>query len=157
MRISDWSSDVCSSDLAPNSNRLPNGRNDFGDPTFNAKGNRMPNAPKFSGNFGFEYRLPVDGGNVRLSSNLLYAGKAFSELDNRLFVKAHEVLSGSLGWEGDNGLRASVWGNNLTNSYYYSFLAGVSGETDIAVPSADRKRGVQGKRGSVRGDRGGRS
>src|SRR3546814_2094302 len=75
MRISDWSSDVCSSDLnggylhsrigdfpgAPNSNRLPNGRNDFGDPTFNAKGNRMPNAPKFSGKFGFEYRLPVDG------------------------------------------------------------------------------------------------
>src|SRR3546814_6037374 len=54
LRISDWSSDVCSSDL-------------FGDPTFNAKGNRMPNAPKFSGNFGFEYRLPVDGGNVRLS------------------------------------------------------------------------------------------
>src|SRR3546814_9360642 len=67
---------------------LPNGRNDFGDPTFNAKGNRMPNAPKFSGNFGFEYRLPVDGGNVRLSSNLLYAGKAFSELDNRQIGRA---------------------------------------------------------------------
>src|SRR3546814_20821535 len=101
----------------------------------------MPNAPKFSGNFGFEYRLPVDGGNVRLSSNLLYAGKAFSELDNRLFVKAHEVLSGSLGWEGDNGLRASVCGNNLTNSYYYSFLAGVSGGTDKIGRASCRERG----------------
>src|SRR3546814_6436798 len=39
---------------APNSNRLPNGRHDFGDPTFTAKGKRMHNEPKFWGNFGFE-------------------------------------------------------------------------------------------------------
>jgi len=127
---------------APNTNRLPNGRDDFGDPTFNAKGNRMPFAAKFSGNIGFEYRRPMDGGHVKLASNLLYTGKAFSELDNRLFVKEHEVLSASLGWEGDNGLRVSVWGNNLTKSYYYQFLAGVAGLTDIGIPAAPRTYGV---------------
>lgn len=127
---------------APNTNRLPSGFNDIGDPTYNAKGNRLPNAPKISGNIGFEYRLPVDGGHVRLSSNLLYSGKLFNELDNRLFVKEREVLSASLGWEGDNGLRVSVWGNNLTNSYYYTFQAGVAGGADIAQPAAPRTYGV---------------
>nr|WP_321361532.1 TonB-dependent receptor [uncultured Hyphomonas sp.] len=127
---------------APNTSRLPSGFNDVGDPTYNAKGNRLPNAPEFSGNIGFEYRLPVDGGHVRLSSNLLYAGKVFNELDNRLFDKEHEVLSASLGWEGDNGLRVSVWGNNLTDSYYYPFQAGVAGGADIAQPAAPRTFGV---------------
>jgi iron complex outermembrane recepter protein len=127
---------------APNTNRLPNGHNDFGDPTFNAQGNRMPNAPEFSGNVGFEYRQPVDGGALRLSSNLLYSGKAYTELDNRLFNPAHEILSASLGWEGDNGLRVSVWGNNLTKTYKYVYLVGVSGGTDIAIPNAPRTYGV---------------
>lgn len=127
---------------APNTNRLPNGRNDFGDPTYNAKGNRMPNAPKFSGNVGFEYRQPVDGGALRLSSNLSYSSKAYTELDNRLFNRSYEMLSASLGWEGDNGLRVSVWGNNLTKTYNYVFLVGVAGQSDIAIPSAPRTYGV---------------
>ncbi|ROT97358.1 TonB-dependent receptor [Altererythrobacter sp. FM1] len=127
---------------APNTNRLPNGLNDNGDPTYNAKGNRLPNAPEFSGNVGFEYRYPINNGAIRLSSNLLYAGKAFNELDNRLFVDEHVVLSASLGWEGDDGLRLSVWANNLTDSYYYSFQAGVAGGSDIAQPAPPRTYGV---------------
>jgi len=127
---------------APNTNRLPNGLNDFGDPTFNAKGNRLPYSSNFSGNVGFDYRLPVAGGHVKLASNLLYSGKAFTELDNRLFVRAHEVLSASLGWEGDDGLRVTVWGNNLTKSYYYQFLVAVAGGSDIAIPAAPRTYGV---------------
>jgi len=137
---------------APNTFRLDNGFNGtkpfcdmMTDPDcepYNAQGNQLPNAPKFSGNIGFEYRRPINGGDIRLSSNLLYAGKTFNELDNRLFVKAHEILSASLGWEGDNGLRASVWGNNLTNSYYYTFQAGVAGGADIAQPAEPRTYGV---------------
>lgn len=127
---------------APNTNRLPSGFNDRGDPTFNAEGNRLPNAPGFSGNIGFEYRRPVGGGDIRLSSNLLYTEKYFSELDNRLFVDDHVVLSGSIGWEGDNGFRASVWGSNLTDSYYYAYQAGVAGGSDIAQPAAPRTYGV---------------
>ena len=127
---------------APNTNRLPSGFNDAGDPTYNAKGNRLPNAPEFSGNVGFDYRRPVNGGAIRLSSNLLYAGKMFNELDNRLSVDEHEVLTASLGWEGDNGLRVTLWGNNLTNSYYYVFQAGVAGGSDIAQPAAPRTYGV---------------
>ena len=127
---------------APNTNRLPSGFNDAGDPTYNAKGNRLPNAPEFSGNVGFDYRRPVNGGAIRLSSNLLYAGKMFNELDNRLAVDEHEVLTASLGWEGDNGLRVTLWGNNLTNSYYYVFQAGVAGGSDIAQPAAPRTYGV---------------
>jgi iron complex outermembrane receptor protein len=127
---------------APNTNRLPSGFNDTGDPTFNAKGNRLPNAPKFSGNIGFDYLRPVDGGTIRLSSNLLLAGKVFNELDNRLFVDNYELLSASLGWEAENGLRISVWGNNLTKSYYYAFQAGVAGGSDISQPAAPRTYGV---------------
>ena len=127
---------------APNVNRLPNGRDGFGDPTYNAKGNRLPFAPEFTGNIGFDYRRPVDGGYVKLSSNLLYTSKSFSELDNRLFNNPYELLSASLGWVGDNGLRVSVWGNNLTNSYHYSLLLGVAGANDIAVPAAPRTYGV---------------
>jgi iron complex outermembrane receptor protein len=127
---------------APNTNRLPSGFNDFGDPSFNAKGNSLPFAPKFSGTVGFEYRVPLKSGHVTVSSNLLYSGKEYSELDNRLSIKGHAVLAASLGWEGDKGLRVSLWGNNLTNSYYYTFLSGVAGATDIAIPAAPRTYGV---------------
>ena len=127
---------------APNVNRLPNGRNDFGDPNFNAKGNRLPYAPKWTGNVGFEYRLPMNSGDVTLSSNLSYNGKSFSELDNRQVRGSYEMLSASLGWEGNNGLRLSVWGNNLTNSYFYTNLVAVGGGNDFAVPTAPRTYGV---------------
>lgn len=127
---------------APNTNRLPSGMNDFGDPTFNAKGNQLPYAPEFSGNIGFQYQIPLESGHIRLGSSLLYAGKVYSEVDNRLVIKEHAVLAASLGWEGDNGLRASIWGNNLTNSYYYSLLSGVAGGTDLAIPAAPRTYGV---------------
>ncbi|WP_144097569.1 TonB-dependent receptor [Croceicoccus sediminis] len=137
---------------APNVNRLPNGRNGFGIPPcdlsdpacvpYNAKGNRLPYAPKFTGNIGFNYRIPLDSGNVKISSNLLYTGFTYSELDNRLIDDAYELLSASIGWEGDNGLRLSVWGNNLTKSYYYTLLNGVGGGNDIAIPAAPRTYGV---------------
>jgi len=128
---------------APNVNRLPNGRNDGGDPDFNAKGNSLPWAAKFSGNVGFDYRIPLDGGKVKLASNLYYTGKVYSELDNRLINRAHELLSASLGWEGDNGLRVSVWGANLTKSYYYVQLLGVANGNDISIPAAPRTYGVR--------------
>ncbi|RZF59191.1 TonB-dependent receptor [Sphingomonas populi] len=127
---------------APNTNRLSNGLDDFGDPTYNAKGNRLPYAPKYSGNVGFDYRRPVESGHVKLSSNLLYSGKAYGELDNRLFVKQYVALSASLGWEGDDGLRVSVWGNNLTNTYYYTFIGATAGASDVAIPAAPRTYGI---------------
>lgn len=127
---------------APNVNRLPNGRDDFGNPNFNAKGNLLPFAPDFSGNVGFNYRLPLEGGHINLASNLYYTSKVVTELDNRLTVGAHELLSASLGWEGNNGLRVSVWGNNLTNKYYYVSLFGVAGANDIGIPGAPRTYGV---------------
>lgn len=127
---------------APNTRRLPSGLTDFGDPNFNAKGNRLPSAPKFSGNVGFQYQIPLEDGRIKLGSNLLYTGKIYTELDNRLFVKEHVVLNASLGWEGDDGMRVSVWGNNLTNSYYYAYLTGVGGLSDLAIPAAPRTYGV---------------
>ncbi|RZF59150.1 TonB-dependent receptor [Sphingomonas populi] len=127
---------------APNVNRLPNGRNDNGDPTYNAKGNRLPFAADFSGNIGFEYRLPVEGGQFKLASNLYYTTKVYSELDNRLFNAGRENLSASLGWEGKNGLRVSVWGANLTDRYYYVQLLGVAGANDIGAPAAPRTYGM---------------
>jgi len=127
---------------APNVNRLPNGRNDAGDPNYNAKGNRLPYAPKFTGNIGFDYRIPLDGGNIKLSSNLMYTSKTFGELDNRLVIKSYELLSASLGWEGNNGLSLSVWGNNLTNTYHYDSINAVANGNDFGTPSAPRTYGV---------------
>lgn len=127
---------------APNVPRLPNGRDGAGDPNFNAKGNRLPFTPKFAGNIGFDYRVPLDNGEITLNSNLNYTGKAFTRLDNRLFIKEHVLLSASLGWKGSNGLRLSVWGKNLTNTYYYNYLAAVAGGNDFGIPAAPRTYGV---------------
>jgi iron complex outermembrane receptor protein len=127
---------------APNTNRLPSGLNDFGDPNFNAEGNRLPNAPEFSGNVGFQYVYPLERAHIRFGSNLTYAGKTYTELDNRLSVDGHTLLSASLGWESDSGLGVSIWGTNLTDDYYYSMLTAVGGLSDIAVPNAPRTYGV---------------
>lgn len=127
---------------APNTNRLPSGLNDFGDPIFNADGNRLPNAPSFAGDAGFQYDYPLQHAHIRFGSDLTYVSKTYTELDNRLYVGGHALLSASLGWESDSGLAVSIWGANLTDRYYYSMLTGVGGLSDLAVPSAPRTYGV---------------
>ncbi|RYZ96492.1 MAG: TonB-dependent receptor [Proteobacteria bacterium] len=44
--------------------------------------------------------------------------------------------------EGENGLRISVWGANLTDRYYYVQLLGVAGANDIGAPAAPRTYGM---------------
>lgn len=127
---------------APNTRRLPSGLNDFGDPNFNAGGNRLPNAPEFSGNVGFEYTIPLESSRIRIGSHLLYASKTYTELDNRLQVDNHIILNASMGWQSDSGFWATVWGNNLTKTYYYSMLSGIGGFSDYSIPAAPRTYGI---------------
>ena len=129
---------------APNTQRDPvTGLNNGGDPTFNAKGNRLPFAPKYSVSAGFTYNIPTNIGTFDVNGHLYYNSGAFSEIDNRLDVGSYEIVNASVGWtDPGNKLSIRLWGKNLTKTYYYVQLSGIADLTDIGAPNEPRTYGA---------------
>ncbi|MBV1686263.1 TonB-dependent receptor [Novosphingobium sp. G106] len=50
---------------------------EFGNPAFNLKGNRLAQSPKFSGKFGATYTIPVSPGNISVRGEAVYTSKIF--------------------------------------------------------------------------------
>lgn len=127
---------------APANYRGANGTN-VDIPGYNAKGNRAPNAPSFSGNFTVGYEKETDIGTFNFTGNVTYTSKVYWQIDNRLEVDEHAQLNANLGWT-DKSDRFSVtlWGKNLTNTYYYSLLIGSGGSGDAGTPEAPRTYGI---------------
>src|SRR3546814_14980983 len=84
MRISDWSSDVCSSDLGEGTGiffgRLPGGINTGRDFT----GNKITRTPKLSGTLGVNQLIDnVGNGNLELAANVYYNSGFYYLAQNR--------------------------------------------------------------------------
>ncbi|WP_313807886.1 TonB-dependent receptor [Sphingobium sp.] len=128
---------------APNTNRLPNGSTDGGDPDYNADGKALPFSPKFSGNAGFSYMRPFASGILELNSNLYYNDGYYTEVDNRLRIQDYILLNASIGWKAqDERYSIQLWGKNLTDEYYYSQLSAQANVGDLGSPAAPRTYGV---------------
>lgn len=78
----------------------------------------IPYAPKYTGNFNVEYRIPFAGGDLVMLGEGVMRGEAYLTQDNQPDGKqqAHELYNARLGYEASNG-RWSVflWGKNLTD------------------------------------------
>lgn len=133
---------------APPANiRLPDGSLRPGNPGYNARGNQVPWAAKFTGLVGFTYKMPINRtGTYTLSSSLYRFGGAPSEINNQVREPAYNLLSASLDWrDPTQRFDVNLWGRNLTNSYYFVQLQGqIAGSVglDVGNPAPPRTYGV---------------
>lgn len=88
--------------------------------TVDATGNDMIYAPRISGNFSADYRIPVSFGELSMNGVVYYRDKVFVSAANRLFIPAYAVVNGSLGWTSpDKRYSVQFWARNLLNKNYY--------------------------------------
>jgi len=87
-------------------------------------GNRVTQAPEFSGNLGLSYSVDVPGGSVEIAGDGYYNSGMFysaqnsphSELDSYVMANARASY-----FHEDWGLRLTVFGRNLNNARTYLF------------------------------------
>ncbi|WP_313805912.1 TonB-dependent receptor [Sphingobium sp.] len=110
---------------------------------FNARGNRLPNAAKLSGNAGFSYEIPTANGTFLLTGSAYHFGGAPAAVDNRLYYRKYTTFNGSIGWtDARDQFSLRLWGKNLSNEYYYQQLGTSPGLADFGSPAAPRTYGV---------------
>lgn len=80
-------------------------------------GNRLPQAPKLSGNLAAQYTWNVPGGDISLRGELVYSERVYFSPFNRLEVSQGAYTKGNLilTYDRDGGLSASLWVRNLTD------------------------------------------
>jgi iron complex outermembrane receptor protein len=110
--------------------------------TGDVSGNDLVRAPKLSGSFAFDYRLPSSVGEWGISGSYVHTGKFYWEPDNRRRHPAVGLVNGELGWTSiDERWRLYVFGRNLTDKEYSQFTSG--GQLgDQAAPAAPRTYGL---------------
>ena len=92
----------------------------FGQPGFNLRGNRLPLAPKFSGKIGANYTVDSDIGSFTLGGEVIYTGKVFfSAFNTDVAASARERTRYNLTLSYKSavvdGLYASLAARNITN------------------------------------------
>jgi iron complex outermembrane receptor protein len=110
-------------------------------------GLRMPRAPDYSGNFGFDYTQPFSYGKLLLTSNVHYTGKypvsnsdvygplAPPALRNqqRFLQNGYVLVSAQVMWtDPTDHFSVTLFGNNLTNhTYRASYNGGPFGDFTV--------------------------
>jgi len=110
---------------------------------FDASGQRMIRAPKFTGTVSANGHLPVGGGMLDLTASLYYSSSVSYTLDQRIKQNAFAKIDGRVAWSpDDSGFTLSVFGRNLTNK---ATIAGafITPSADGVHWSAPRTYGVQ--------------
>ncbi|MGE3595708.1 MAG: TonB-dependent receptor [Dehalococcoidia bacterium] len=115
-------------------------------PQGDLSGNRLVNAPKWSGNVSAAYEFPVGAGKLRTFLAANYTDKIYYSADNidRLMEDSVWVLNGNINYVFPNEqLEISVWARNLTDERYISQAFDGSGlGYDQLIPSQPRTYGV---------------
>lgn len=91
---------------------------DFGNPAFNLKGNRLSQSPKFSGKFGATYTIPVTSGRLSVRGEAVYTSKIFWTPYNldATSTAARTRLNASVNFESDDRhWTASLNARNIAN------------------------------------------
>ncbi len=107
-----------------------------------AKGNKTPLAPKFAGNIGASWRMPVgDMGELRVTGLYSYNDGYYFESDNRLKQPSFGLFNASVAYHPTPNWGVELWGRNLTDKRHYVQQNGqLIG--DYAVRAAPRTYGV---------------
>lgn len=92
----------------------------FAGATLPYDGNRLSKAPKVKYSLYSEFTVPVAEGTLLGRVSYEWQDEFFYNPANEAasLQKSYGVLGGYLSWEGDNGLKFSLTGSNLTNTKY---------------------------------------
>jgi iron complex outermembrane receptor protein len=106
-------------------------------------GNRVIQAPRFTGDFAVDYAMPVGAGELAFDVNLYHNSGFFFEPDNRLEQPSYSLINArvSFAFGTDSKYRVRLFGNNLGNKAYYAGLQGGSFGDNVA-PAAPRTFGL---------------
>lgn len=89
----------------------------------NARGNRTPNAPKFTASGTATYTIPTDIGKFAMSGTVIHKSKSYVSPDNALPFRAYTVVNANLSWTSFNErVGATLWMRNVTNANYSTAL-----------------------------------
>jgi len=83
--------------------------------TRDAKGNRLPQTARFTGNVTADYKIPTRVGKFNLTATYSYNSGYYTEVDNNLYQPHFGLLNAGIGFTLDDGLGIRAWGRNLTN------------------------------------------
>lgn len=106
-----------------------------------AAGNDMVRAPKWTLNFGADYRWMTSIGALTASANYYYNDGYFPDPDNRIRVANYALVNAELGWQSEServGVR--LWARNLLDKEYYSNIVTSTG--DNGTPGIPRLVGI---------------
>src|SRR3546814_19440574 len=131
MRISDWSSDVCSSDLFSS---LDPGRPALG--VLALDGNRLIQAPKFTANLGAQYSWHPSIGEITLRGEMNYMSLIYFTAYNQDSVAqpGNTKFNAFLGFtDKDSHWNASLFIRNITDKRTNANAPGCSPTPGLAV------------------------
>ncbi|GLV24532.1 TonB-dependent receptor [Sphingobium sp. TomTYG45] len=100
----------------------------------NARGNKLPLAPGFTGSLTGVYKIPTDHGEWQLVGTVSHNSGFYTEVDNRLRQPAYTLLAANIRYTlpGDR-VYVKLWGENLTNEKVVNFLATTTLSTAVVL------------------------
>lgn len=111
------------------------------DSVIDASGNSTPMAPRYAGNIGATYRMPLATGTLLATATYSYNDGYYFEPDNRLRQSSYGLLNMSLTYELPANWSVEVWGRNVTNETYFASKQ-ANATADWAIRGAPRTYGV---------------
>lgn len=124
---------------------------DGGGPGVNFDGNRLPNAPNWTGNLAAQYRHPLtDAGDLMVRVEYAARSSYFVDPSNdpQSRIAGYGLLNARVGYElADGRWTVELWGKNLTDKLYPNdhgtpVLGGLLGQTSVNY-GAPRTYGVR--------------
>ncbi|MBZ6379655.1 TonB-dependent receptor [Pacificimonas flava] len=108
-------------------------------------GSEFPYSPEFSGSLTVNYDAPVSSSlGMRITANGRYQTEVFTTLENEYpyTIDDYAIVNASAALYGlDTGWEVSVWGRNLTDTYYWSAVAS-NANTVVRFPGRTRTFGL---------------
>ncbi len=117
--------------------------------TLDLHGQRLQNAPKWSGTFSAAYAFDLAGGNARISAQYSYVGEKLetSIIDTpRATIQPTHLINGNLDWSpAGDGFTIGLWARNLLNKHYLASVFDAPGTLGLVNYAPPREFGVSGK------------
>jgi iron complex outermembrane receptor protein len=111
---------------------------------FDATGNEMVRAPKWTANIGANYDLETEVGRFNFDVNYAYTSSYAWDADNKLREPSHGLLDAQITYTfPDEHYSIRLYGKNLTKEkYYVAQIQSDSARGSSAMPGAPRTYGV---------------
>jgi iron complex outermembrane receptor protein len=90
----------------------------FLNPAVDASGKMMLRTPRFTGNVGLAYHIPLETGKVVLTGNYYRTSKFYFDAPNRFSQEGYGLLNLAATYDANDHWSFSVFGKNVTNTVY---------------------------------------